>query len=49
MHTRLPGKNMNVQTLDKALTLKDQFRLPLFVIARKQGKYWRIREKVFFA
>ncbi|MDZ4786861.1 MAG: DEAD/DEAH box helicase [bacterium] len=47
MHNKLPEKKLNIQSIVDAIKLRDLFRLPLFVIARKQDKYWKIREKVF--
>lgn len=46
-HNRTPGRRIDVDSIDRALGLLSAFRLPLYVIARKQGKYWRIREKIF--
>ena len=46
-HNRRPERRIAVGSIDHALGALDEFRLPLFVIARKQGKYWRIREKIF--
>lgn len=48
MHHRTPGAPLTIKSIDKAIELQDQFRSPLFVIARKQGKFWRIREKIFY-
>lgn len=47
MHHRMPGKRLDIRSIDDALRQRDCFRLPLFVIARKQDTYWRIREKLF--
>ena len=47
MHSRLPEKKLDIQSADQAIELKDKFRLPLFVIARKQKRFWKIREKIF--
>jgi DNA repair protein RadD len=47
MHHRTPGVRLEVRSIDDALRHRDKFRLPLFVLARKQEKYWRIREKLF--
>jgi len=47
MHNRLPEKRLNINTIDDALANKDHFRMPLYIIARKQDRYWKIREKVF--
>jgi DNA repair protein RadD len=47
MHKRLPEKKVNVNSAKEAIRLQKLFRLPLFVIARKQKHYWIIREKIF--
>lgn len=47
MHNRLPEQPVDVRSIDEALRLRHRFRIPLFIIARKQGEYWRIREKIF--
>lgn len=49
MHNRLPEKPLNIRTIDDALRSRERFRIPLFLIARKQGDYWRIREKIFLS
>ena len=33
--------------IDEAIRHKALFRQPLYIIARKQGPYWKIREKMF--
>ncbi len=48
MHTRLPGKELQIVSIDQAIENRSRFRSPLFVIARKQGQFWKIREKVFW-
>jgi DNA repair protein RadD len=47
MHDRNPGARRLIASIDEALAQRDRFRLPLFVIARKQDRYWKIREKLF--
>jgi len=47
MHNKLPEKPLLIQSIEQAIDLKDKFRVPMFVIARKQKEYWRIREKIF--
>ncbi len=47
MHSRLPEKKILVRNLDQALALQSHFRVPMFVIARKQKHYWSVREKIF--
>jgi DNA repair protein RadD len=47
MHLRLPGQPLFINNLEEALQAKDYFRIPMFVIARKQKHFWSIREKIF--
>ncbi len=47
MHNRLPGTALKITNVDQALANKDKFRMPLFIVARKQKNFWRIREKIF--
>lgn len=47
MHKRLPERILTVRSVDEALLKQSQFRMPMFVIARKQKYYWEIREKIF--
>lgn len=47
MHHKLPGQPLKIDSIDEAMAAQGAFRMPLYVIARKQGKYWKIREKVF--
>jgi DNA repair protein RadD len=47
MHNRLPEKRLPIQSIDDVLKIQQHFRLPMFVIARKQKHYWNIREKIF--
>lgn len=47
MHNRLPGKKLELNSIEEVLQNKSKFRLPLFVIARKEQYYWSIREKIF--
>jgi DNA repair protein RadD len=47
MHLRVPELNLDVHTVDDVLALKDRYRPPLFVIARKKKHFWAIREKIF--
>jgi DNA repair protein RadD len=47
MHLRVPEMNVDVHTVDDVLALKDRYRPPLFVIARKRKHFWAIREKLF--
>jgi DNA repair protein RadD len=47
MHLRVPEMNLDVHTVDDVLALKDRYRPPMFVIARKKKHFWAIREKIF--
>ncbi len=39
MHNRTPEKRLDVQSIEDAIRYKHLFRLPLFIIARKQKPY----------
>ena len=47
MHNRLPEVTLSVPSIEAAITQRERFRTPLFVIARKQKHFWSIREKIF--
>lgn len=47
MHTRLPEVRLDVANVDDALVKREKFRMPAFVIARKDKRFWAIREKIF--
>lgn len=47
MHNRLPERSLNIQKATDVIKNKNQFRLPMYVIARKAKHYWEIREKIF--
>ena len=47
MHLRLPGRKLKISNVEQAIQCKDLFRLPMFIIARKQQRFWKIREKIF--
>lgn len=46
-HLRRPELAVELQTPAEVIKYQKLFRLPSFVIARKQDKYWKITEKVF--
>lgn len=46
-HLRRPELALELKTPADAIKYQALFRLPAFVIARKQDKYWKITEKVF--
>lgn len=47
MHNRLPEMKFEIKNVEEALHYQYRFRKPMFVIARKQERYWVIREKIF--
>lgn len=47
MHHRLPEQKLEIRSVDEAISQQHRFRMPLFVVARKQKNFWKIREKVF--
>lgn len=47
MHNRLPERTLSIKNADDVLFHQKNFRLPIYVIARKQKYYWEIREKIF--
>jgi DNA repair protein RadD len=47
MHNRLPETKLTIRSVDEALGSHGLFRMPMFVIARKQKFHWEIREKIF--
>lgn len=47
MHHKNPGVPIAVTSVSEALRHQTLFRIPLFIIARKQKGYWKVREKVF--
>lgn len=49
MHARLPEKAREIQSADEVVRLTHEFRVPMFVIARKAKQWWEIREKIFDA
>ncbi len=46
-HLRLPELAIELTTPDEVIKYQKLFRLPSFVIARKQDKFWKITEKIF--
>lgn len=47
MHNRVPERTIDVRSVDDVITNGTKFRLPMFVIARKQKYFWSVREKIF--
>ena len=46
-HLKRPELALEIKSPEDAIKLQKLFRLPSFVIARKQDKFWKITEKVF--
>jgi DNA repair protein RadD len=46
-HLRKPELAVELQTPNDVIRFKSLYRLPAFIIARKQDKYWKITEKIF--
>jgi len=46
-HMRKPELKLNISSVSEAVKMQSHFRMPSFVIARKQGKFWKITEKIF--
>ncbi|WCG81714.1 DEAD/DEAH box helicase [Pectobacterium sp. A5351] len=47
VHQRAPGTPFNWQHADDVITQQALLRPPDFIVARKHGKFWQIREKLF--
>lgn len=46
-HLKKPELNLSIKTPGEVIRLQKHLRNPSFVIARKQGKFWKITEKIF--
>lgn len=46
-HMRKPELRLNISSVSEVIAMQSQFRMPSFVIARKQGKFWKVTEKIF--
>jgi DNA repair protein RadD len=46
-HLRKPELKLNLSSVSEVVQIQSQLRMPSFVIARKQGKFWKITEKIF--
>jgi DNA repair protein RadD len=46
-HWPAPGLEPEFTTLESVLAASNQFRHPDFVIARKSGRFWQVKEKIF--
>jgi DNA repair protein RadD len=46
-HLRRPELAIEINNPSQVIRYQALFRLPAYVIARKQDKYWKVTEKVF--
>ncbi|MDG1301123.1 MAG: DEAD/DEAH box helicase [Opitutae bacterium] len=46
-HLRKPELKIDISSVSDAVKIRPRLRMPSFVIARKQGKFWKITEKIF--
>ncbi len=46
-HMRRPELDLELTTIHDAIRARPLYRMPAYVIARKQGKFWKITEKIF--
>jgi DNA repair protein RadD len=46
-HLRRPELGVNILTAEEVVRYQGLLRMPAFIIARKQGKFWKITEKIF--
>ena len=46
-HSRAPGVPLRWITVTDVVTQQGLLRHPDFVVARKNGQFWNVREKVF--
>lgn len=47
MHNRRPEIKLDFKSIEEVLSSLQKFRVPVFVIARKQKHFWNVREKIF--
>ena len=46
-HLKRPERHLRPQNIQEIIKIQKQLRLPSFIIARKQDKFWKITEKIF--
>lgn len=46
-HMKKPELRLDIKSVDQIVKAQPNFRMPAYVIARKQGKFWKITEKIF--
>jgi len=46
-HMKKPELRLDIKSVNQIVNAQQFLRMPSYVIARKQGKFWRITEKIF--
>lgn len=46
-HLKRPEMTLNISSVSEVVQMQSQLRMPSFLIGRKQGKFWKITEKIF--
>ena len=46
-HLKRPELQIEINSVSEVLKYQNHLRMPTFVIARKQDKFWKITEKIF--
>ena len=46
-HLKRPEMTLNIHSVSEVVEMQSQLRMPAFLIGRKQGKFWKITEKIF--
>ncbi|MCO5113633.1 MAG: DEAD/DEAH box helicase [Bdellovibrionaceae bacterium] len=46
-HMKRPELRLDIHSVDEVIAAQKHFRMPVYVIARKQDKFWKITEKIF--
>lgn len=46
-HMKKPELRLDIKSVSQIVQAQRHFRMPSFVIGRKQGKFWKITEKIF--
>ncbi len=46
-HMKKPEMRLDIKSVSQIVAAQKYFRMPAFVIARKQDKFWKITEKIF--
>lgn len=46
-HMKRPELRLDIQSVSEIIAAQRHFRMPVYVIARKQDKFWKITEKIF--